>query len=438
MRLPHPTGFCLVAALVLLPGCGDPPGPAPLASVRARVLRPETVRFGTRFSASVKPRVQMDLSFKVAGTVAELGQVAGRNVQEGDLLDRSAVVARLETRDYEQARATAEAALGQAEAGKKQAEANRGQAEALAKQAKARLASAALAFQTAEQQWKRVEAMSAEVTSQKEKDDARNQKDQAAAERTAAEQQIQVADQQVLAAEQQVRAAELQVQSARVALQAAADRLADCFLRVPFDHATVAQVNVQAGERVNAGQPVFRLIDVATVHVAFGVPDLMLGGPGATEGAPLRLGDRLDVAADAFPGETFSGLIRRIAPVADPNTRTFQTELALDNPGGRLRPGMIVRIRVRQDLSALLVPMTAVQRGAQPGDMIVYVLSGPGPEARVAARRVKLGGLYNNQVELLAGSEVVEGNVIVATGGSLVSDGQTVRVVPEAEEEVLQ
>lgn len=447
-------------AVGILLGCGKEPAKPALTAVRARNLRLETISLGTRFSASVKPRVSMDLSFKVAGTVQSLHAVktstGARDVQAGDTLAKGTVIAQLEPRDYEQARATAEAALGQAEAAQKQAQAGYAQSQALAKQAeagllqaKARLDSAALELKLAEQNWTRYREMPPETISEKEREDAEARRDQALAEHSATEQQVRVAElqvqaaeQQVLAAQQQARAQEQLVASARVSLAAAQDRLADCSLAVPFDDATVAQVLVQTGERVAAGAPVFKLIDMTTVHVAFGVPDIMLGEPAA--GASIRLGDRLDVAADAFPGERFTGTVTRIAPVADPNTRTFLTELALENPKGpqhpqgRLRPGMIVRIRVKKDLQVLLLPMTAVQRGAAAGETVVYAVTGPESGAQVSRRRVVLGGLYNNQVEVLAGSEVREGDRVVTAGASLVSEGQSVRVTLEAEEKVLE
>ncbi|GEM_PF-1194244 len=450
----------LALAVVLLLGCGKEPGKPALPAVKARDLHLETISLGTRFSASVKPRIAMDLSFKVAGTVQSLHAVktpsATRDVQAGDTLAKGIVIAQLETRDYEQAKATAEAALGQAEASLKQSQAGHAQAQALSRQAeagllqaKAKLESVALELKLAEQNWTRYQEMSPETISEKEREDAKARRDQAAAEHSAmgqqvrvAEQQVQASEQQVLAAQQQARAAELQVASAKVALAAAQDRLADCSLQVPFDEATVAQVLVQAGERVAGGAPAFKLIDMSTVHVAFGVPDMMLGE--STTAASIRIGDRLDVAADAFPGERFTGTVARIAPIADANTRTFLTELALENPKGpqhpqgRLRPGMIVRIRVKKDVKALLLPMTAVQRGAGPGEMVVYVVTGPDTGAQVSRRRVVLGGLYNNQVEVLTGSEVREGDRIVTAGASLVNEGQAVRVIMEVEEKTLE
>ncbi|MEK7867207.1 MAG: efflux RND transporter periplasmic adaptor subunit [Planctomycetota bacterium] len=447
-------------AVLLLLGCGKEPVKPALPAVKARDLRLETISLGTRFSASVKPRVSMDLSFKVAGTVLSLHAVktpsATRDVQAGDMLAKGTVIAQLETRDYEQARASAEAALGQAEASVKQTQAGVGQAQALGKQAeagllqaKAKLESVALELKLAEQNWTRYQEMSPETISEKEREDAMARRDQAAAEHAAMEQQVRVAEQQVhassqqvLAAQQQARAAELQVASAKVALAAAQDRLADCSLQVPFEGATVAQVLVQTGERVAAGVPAFKLIDMSTVHVAFGVPDIMLGEPAT--GDSIRIGDRLDVAADAFPAERFTGTVTRIAPIADANTRTFLTELSLENPKGpqhpqgRLRPGMIVRIRVKKDAQALLLPMTAVQRGAAPGEMVVYVVTGPDTGAQVSRRRVVLGGLYDNQVEVLAGSEVREGDRIVTAGASLVNEGQSVRVILEVEERTLE
>jgi multidrug efflux pump subunit AcrA (membrane-fusion protein) len=78
-------------------------------------VKPEVVQTTARFSATIKPRQAIELSFKVPGTVESLLRLTAngetRNVQEGDRLDQGLVIAQLETRDYRLAVQTAQAAL---------------------------------------------------------------------------------------------------------------------------------------------------------------------------------------------------------------------------------------------------------------------------------------------------------------------------------------
>jgi hypothetical protein len=60
----------------------------------------------------------------------------------------------------------------------------------------------------------------------------------------------------------------------------------------------------------------------------FGVPDIMVG--------QMKMGDRLGVTTEAFPGQDFQGILTRIAPPADPNNRVFEVECTIPNPGNRL------------------------------------------------------------------------------------------------------
>ena len=56
--------------------------------------------------------------------------------------------------------------------------------------------------------------------------------------------------------------------------------------------------------------------------------------------------DWVVVSTDAFPGETFSGHIRRIAPVFREATRQARVEVEIPNPDLRLKPGMFARASV--------------------------------------------------------------------------------------------
>jgi cobalt-zinc-cadmium efflux system membrane fusion protein len=57
--------------------------------------------------------------------------------------------------------------------------------------------------------------------------------------------------------------------------------------------------------------------------------------------ANVRLGQKAKVRLNAYPDQTFSGVISNIGPVLDPNIRTAKVRIEVRNPG-LMRPGMFV------------------------------------------------------------------------------------------------
>jgi RND family efflux transporter MFP subunit len=399
-----PNALALAALLILLlvtSGCGKAPAENPPVPVKIKVLQPEEIRVSTQFSGSVEPLQSTTLSFKLPGTVQSLHRPPGlnRDVQVGDTLAKGTVIAELDEGDLRRAKASAEAKVAQL--------------EARVTTAKDNLAIATRNFQ------RYVDAGEGAV-SKEARDDADAKRVTAAGE---------------------LESAEHALADARVQLDQANDNYANRQLIVPFDHATVAAKDIEPGERKAAHEVAFRLIDISTVYVNFGVPDTMIGRPAIASTAVGRvfLGQELPVRADAFEGRTLTGKVTKIAPEADPRTRTFLTQLTLANqevmPGQPLlRPGMIVTVRVggQLDREVMLLPMAGIHQGGSPDDLVVYELVDEGGRNVVRTRKVTLGGVYNNQVEVLpAGSEVRAGSRIVVSTAGRLADGLPARVTPD-------
>ena len=380
--------------LIALLGACAPPHPVGTAQptvVRVKTLAVERAAAATRYSATIRERESVDLAFKVGGTVERLLRVAAaggeRDVQEGDVLTRGSVLAELDRRDFARDVELASARLARAQADLPRASANA-------------------------ERWQRelarlVALEGTGAVTGKQIDETRSQ--------------ARIADAEVETSKQTVA-------TAQVELRQAEDRLSDCTLRVPVDGACVSLKKIAAGERVARDAMAFRVIDARTVRAVFGVPDLMLAG--ATRDQNLTLERGLDVFVQAFEGERFAGRVTKIAPAADQQTRTFLVEVTMDNAAGRLRPGMIATIQVGSERTAMLLPMTAVQRGATPGATAVFVVSDAAGHAVAQRRGVALGGVFDNQVEVLAaGSEVKPGDTVVVTNAWRLDDGRAVSVL---------
>jgi multidrug efflux system membrane fusion protein len=127
----------LLAVAALSAACAKHEAPQkPSRPVRIEKVRGEAAAGGLRYSASIQPYEQVQLAFKVGGYVRELRQVVGtdgllRSLQQGDVVARGTVLARLNSSDYEERVNQAKAQLAEADAGLQRSRADAARAEAL-------------------------------------------------------------------------------------------------------------------------------------------------------------------------------------------------------------------------------------------------------------------------------------------------------------------
>jgi multidrug efflux system membrane fusion protein len=332
------------------------------------------------------------LAFRVSGIVAAVNRVGGRNLEPGDIVGAGTVLARLREEDYRIANAQQQSQVDAAR-----------QSEAAAK---AQLAQAQASQTKAQSDFSRARTLfDQQSLTRPDYDAAKAQLDVAAA-------QVEAARAQIAAAGAQIRTAEAGAASARLAH-------GDTSLVAPFA-ASVVQRNVDVGMLAGPSQPSFTLADIGTVKAAFGVPDTVV--------VQLRQGHAIDIEVDALPGREFRGTVSAIAAVADAETRLFQVEVSLANPGLTLKPGMIASLRLGDAAAAApvpVVPLSAVIRDREnPSNFAVMVV-----ENKVArVRPIALGPTFGDVLAVNSGLK--PGELVIRAGATLVAHGETVEVIP--------
>lgn len=121
--------------------------------------------------------------------------------------------------------------------------------------------------------------------------------------------------------------------------------------------------------------------------------------------AYVKVGDAVAVQTDSYP-EVFHGKISFLSPALDPNTRTLQARLVVDNPGGKLKNNMYCVATVTAGViqNAIAVPDAAVLRDDQ-NQPFVYVAAGTNQFGR---RSVDIGQSQAGQTQILKGLSVGE------------------------------
>ena len=140
----------------------------------------------------------------------------------------------------------------------------------------------------------------------------------------------------------------------------------------------------------------------------------------------VKVGQKVDINVDIFPGETFEGRVSRINPALDAQTRTFGVEITIPNSNERLRPGMYARATFNMGKSSgVVVDDVAVQKQAGSSERFVYVIKDGVAEFRF----VRDGRRVGNKVSIIEGLE--PGEQVATTSFIRLTNGKKVEIINE-------
>jgi RND family efflux transporter MFP subunit len=418
-----------ISLMALLAGCQTKAEPKTPVPVKLATVETNSAGMGSRYSATIIPRTEVELSFKVGGYVDELQRQRGidgkmRDIQEGDRISAGAVLARVRQSDY-QVKVTE--AVSQATETKKGIDVSRAQyEEALHDIAtnKSKLAEAEASQARAKLDYDRAQALFDLQSMTKANYDAAKEKyDTTTAQVAVARAQIQMKEATAESAKANISVFEAKSKVAEATVQETQIPLGDTALRSPLN-GLVLQKSIERGTLVSNGTKAFTVADTSAVKAVFGVADVDV--------PEMKLGRVLSVESESMPGKEFRGLITSVFPAADPKSRAFNIEVTIQNPDFLLRPNMIVSLTVgaQPKLSAeAVIPLNAVMKAKNdPNGYAVFVVVERGGGQVAQLRDVKLGESYGNTIAVTAG--VKPGDRVITTGGTMVNDGDQVKVIP--------
>ncbi len=288
-------------------------GPAGAEVRTEAVSRRDLVEVVTA-SGKIEPKRKVDISADIMGRVIQVA------VEEGQWVDKGALLLRIDPSQYQSAMRRAEAAVAQARAREAQARAQ---------------------MLKAQNDVRRSEmlAQGKELISAQELDQARTSGEVAGAE---------------------MQAARFAVAQAQAALSEARDNLAKTVIVAPMS-GRVTRLNIEEGETAvmgtmnNPGSLLLTVADLSVMEAKIKVDE--------TEVPNVTIGDSASVRIDAFPNQAFSGRVTRIgnsavqgvgaAATSDQQSVDFEVVITLDTPPPSLRP----------DLSATADVVTESRRG---------------------------------------------------------------------------
>lgn len=167
------------------------------------------------------------------------------------------------------------------------------------------------------------------------------------------------------------------------------------------------------GDYVNPGQDLVVVEDLDRMKLEFRLPELAL--------PDIAVGQPVEVELDAWPGQTFAAQLYALDSRVADDTRSIAARARLDNPDGRLRPGMFARVTlvVSRKADAVLIPEQALL--ARGGKSFVYTIE----QGKAVETEVQIGQRRSGEVEVVSGLQA--GQTIVTSGLQRIGNGAAVQ-----------
>jgi len=362
----------LLGVLLLASGCRHEPATQQVITpVEVAMVHVYSGSEGVAYSANIVPYSQVVLSFKSGGYIESILQIKGadgrmRNVQNGDWVERGALLAKVRTTDYENQLAAAKAQLAQAQA----------------------------ALDDAQLNYNRANALYASQSLIKPDFDAAKAKLDSS-----------------LAA---VAGAQAQIAEAQQALD-------DCSLRAPSSGWVLSR-NVEVGSLVGPSVSGFTLAEMHLVKAVFGVPDTAIKN--------VTLGAGQTLTTESVPGEFLghitaispaadpkSRVFSVEVTIPNPHLELRAGMIASISMGGS-----------KLAVPVPVIPLSAVVRSPRdPGKFATFVVEDEDGKSVARSRDIQLGETYGNQIGVTQGLNV--GERVISVGSTIAIDGEPVHVM---------
>lgn len=215
-------------------------------------------------------------------------------------------------------------------------------------------------------------------------------------------------------------AAKAQLDQAQAAVNLARHSLDVSIMRAPFS-GIVASKNADVGDVINPMMGSFSptsgiltLVDFSRIKIRIDVSPADIGRVAKGQTAILRV--------PSLTGQEFRGTVHVVNLAADPLTKKFGVEVAVENPQLVLRPGTFgeITLEVSTHEDALVVPQKAILAN----EYVFVVVDG-----KAIKRMVTLGLQNSLLVEVTSG--LAEAEEVIVEGNFGLEDGAAVKIMGE-------
>jgi len=179
----------------------------------------------------------------------------------------------------------------------------------------------------------------------------------------------------------------------------------------------VGDRSVKIGDRIQPTQQLYTVINTDEMIAVVYTPEKELGN--------VRKGQTAYISSENIVDKRFTGWIKRVSPVVDPQSGTFKVTIGVKNLENQLRSGMFVNAHIVIDTheDVVLIPKTAIVYENEMMNIFVVRDS--------IAHKVALDVGFQDHEKVESLSKIEEGDKVIVVGQAGLKDQTKVKIVSE-------
>lgn len=228
--------------------------------------------------------------------------------------------------------------------------------------------------------------------------------------------------QQQIGSEIEYLQAETNYQATLNGLAQAKEQLEKSKIRAPFS-GTIDEIFKEEGTVVapGMGAEIFRVINLSKMYVDADIPESHIKN--------IQKGKKVKVHLPVL-GKVVDATVQQVGNFINPNNRTFNVEIGIENPSKTIKPNMTAKLQINDysNETAILIPQSIISENAA-GEQYIYTIGAKNKIGEATAKRtiIRTGKTQGDVIEIL--NDFSKGIEIIDEGARSVTNGQTVKVL---------
>jgi RND family efflux transporter MFP subunit len=210
----------------------------------------------------------------------------------------------------------------------------------------------------------------------------------------------------------------LNIDSINISIKSIRDSIENTIIRAPIT-GVLDEKNVTVGQYITVQGSVTNIAKVKNISSVDAVIQIQ-----QEDLQFVKLGQKANVSLGDDNNKVFEGHVKSIDVSANPQARTFNCKIEINNNDNILRPGIFMKVEISKDEKKQIIAIPVRALAGSEGNYLIFVAE----DGSANKKTVTIGEIFKDKVEIKSGLRDKE--IVITSNLNNLQDGDKVEIIP--------